>query len=368
MALKSLQCGKNPALDKITEGQNAFKKKLNGGLDALDSLAAAADKQLGFLEDELKSQTPTPESLQEKLADLGSANPLEIEGKVKDIKEKFGGALPDIDSFIGTSIKDPTAKAAAGLKFNVPAVPGVPEVPKFDICKDVPNLELDADGTVIEKAAVAKIANVKNIEAKAVEKTVKDKNKDSSTSGSGVSREEFVEAQSRIIKSWSTFLGTSSRYTESYNNLYHIPALKALSDLNKSNRKEIGIVRKAGFGNSVGKYVKSTTNPDPSVVAFYNKGKALTKIQKFHKSALADLTVLLLNLEALAVRNKITDKELNENGNPKIYDYARLVKFYSEKGDDGLIVIEFAKKVVAHIEEFKNDYILTGKYKQLEQE
>ncbi len=368
MALKSLQCGKNQALDKITEGQNAFKKKLNGGLDALDSLAAEADKQLGFLEDELKSQLPTPESLQEKLADLGSANPLEIEGKVKDIKEKFGDVIGDIDSFISASIVNPVAKAAAGLAHNIDSALGFLEEDSFDICKNVPNLELDADGNVIEKAAVAKIANGKNTEAKAVEKTVNDKNKDSSTSGSGVSREEFVEANQRIIKSWSTFLGTSSRYTESYNNLYHIPALKALSDLNKSSRKESRIVRKAGFGKSVGKYVKNTINPDPSVVAFYNKGKALTKIQRFHKNALADLTVLLLNLEALASKNKITDKELNENGNPKIYDYARLVKFYSEKGDDGLIVIEFAKKVVSHIEEFKNDYILTGKYRQLEQE
>lgn len=367
MALKSLQCGKNEALDKITEGQNAFKKKLNGGLDALDSLAAEADTQLGFLEDELKSQIPTPESLQEKLADLGGGSSLDIAKKVKDIKDKFGDSIGNIDDFISASIVDPVAKAAAGLAHNIDAALGFGDT-SFDICKNVPNLELDADGNVIEKAAVAKIANGNNTEAKAVEKTVKNKNKDSSTSGSGISREEFVEANKKITQGWLTFLGTSSRYTESYNSLYYIPALKALSDLNKSSRKELRIVRKAGFGKNVSTYVKNTTNPDPSVVAYRDKGRALTKIKKFHKNALADLTVLLLNLEALATKNKITDKELNENGNPKIYDYARLIKFYSEKGEDGLVVIEFAKKVVAHIEEFKNDYILVGKYRQLEQE
>ena len=295
MALKSLQCGKNAALDKITEGQNAFKKKLNGGLDALDALAAEADQQLGFLEDELKSQLPTPESLQEKLADLGGTTPLEIEGKVKDIKEKFGDVVDDIDSFISASIIDPVSKAAAGLAHNIDEALGFLEGDSFDICKNVPNLELDADGNVIEKAAVAKIANGKNTEAKAVEKTVKDKNKDASTSGSGVSREEYVQANQQTVVSMRSIVNEGP---DSYNELYALPAQKEFTEFYKANRKANRIVRKAGFSKNVSAYMKNVKDPDPVVVKYYEEGKILQRKKKFHHQVLVDLTHLELHWKA----------------------------------------------------------------------
>lgn len=364
MALKSLQCGKNPALDKITEGQNAFKKKLNGGLDALDSLAAAADKQLGFLEDELKSQTPTPESLQEKLADLDSTNPLEIEGKVKDIKEKFGDSISGIDDFISASIVNPVAKAAAGLAHSIDAALGFDDT-SFDICKDVPNLELDADGNVIEKAAVAKIANGKNTEAKAVEKTVKDKNKDSSTSGSGVSREEFVEANKQTVVSKRSIVNEGP---DSYNELYALPAQKEFTEFYKANKKANRIVRKAGFAKNVSAYMKNIKYPDPIVVKYWHEREILNRKKKFHNQVLVDLTHLGVSLESKALRNNLKPEDTDEKSNTKLFFYADLYKIYDEKGDDGKVVIEFLEKLKAHFEKYKAAYAVQGKYKQLEQE
>jgi hypothetical protein len=365
MALKSLQCGKNQALDKITDGQNAFKKKLNGGLDALDSLAAEADKQLGFLEDELKSQIPTPESLQEKLADLGSASPLEIEAKVKDIKEKFGDVVDDIDSFISASIVDPVAKAAAGLAHNIDAALGFLEGDSFDICKNVPNLELDADGNVIEKAAVAKIANGKNTEAKAVEKTVKDKNKDSSTSGSGVSREEFVEANKQTVVSMRSIINEGP---DSYNELYALPAQKEYTTYKKENRKVLRIVRKAGFASNVTAYMQTVKDPDQVVVKYYEQEKLLEKKKKFHNRVLVDLTHLGVTLESKALRNNLKPEDTDEKSNTKLFRYADLYKMYDEKGDDGKVVLEFIEKLKDHFEKYKAAYVVLGKYKQLEQE
>lgn len=365
MALKSLQCGKNEALDKITEGQNAFKKKLNGGLDALDSLAAEADKQLGFLEDELKSQIPTPESLQEKLADLGSASPLEIEGKVKDIKEKFGDVVDDIDSFISASIVDPVAKAAAGLAHNIDAALGFLEGDSFDICKNVPNLELDADGNVLEKAAVAKIANSKNTEAKAVEKTVKDKNKDASTSGSGVSREEYVKANQQIVVSMRSIVNEGP---DSYNELYALPAQKEFTEFFKANAKNNRIVRKAGFAKDVSAYVKNVKDPDPNVVKYYEEGKILQRKKKFHHQVLVDLTHLGIALESKALRNNLKPEDTDEKSNTKLFYYADLYKIYDKKGDDGKVVLEFIEKIKDHFEKYKTEYAVLGKYKQLEQE
>lgn len=364
MALKSLQCGKNLALDKITEGQNAFKKKLNSGLDSLDALAAEADQQLGFLEDELKSQLPTPESLQEKLADLAGTTPLEVEGKVKDIKEKFGDSIGNIDDFISASIVDPVAKAAAGLAHNIDAALGFGDT-SFDICKNVPNLELDADGNVIEKAAVAKIANGNNTEAKAVEKTVKDKNKDSSTSGSGVSREEFVVANKQTVVSMRLIVNEGP---DSYNELYTLPAQKEFTEFKKANRKANRIVRKAGFAKNVSAYMKKVKDPDPIVVKYFEEDKILNKKKKFHHQVLVDLTHLGVSLESKALRNNLKPEDTDEKSNTKLFYYADLYKIYDEKGDDGKVVIEFIEKLKAHFEKYKSSYVVLGKYKQLEQE
>lgn len=407
-------CGKNESVTALKGQSDGIKAQLKGGLGALDDLAAKADAQLGFIEGNLKSQIPKPENLQEKLAGLNGLSGTAMAEAVAGIKEKFGGALPDIDSFIGASITDPTAKAAAGLKFNVPGVEGltgrqsllggiiaggvaaaagqsdavlgdqsdllndpassltsalpsdptsalagvagVPEVPKFDICAEVPNLELKPGTTeVVEKALVAKTPNIKNEPAPVVVPTLVAKEKEPSQSGSGVSNDAYTEALTKDLKAKSDI--TSAKSDVSFYTTQYRPALDDFKSFVKRDdvKAAAAAAKAAGFGGDVRKYVASGQAPD-NVAQLSIEGRTKqTKVQTI-KKGLIDLGLLYTKITNDLERGNTPDRDKLKND---------VVKKYTDEGEGGKAVVEFTNTVLSIIEKTEGEGVYTtiGKYK-----
>lgn len=422
-------CGKNESVTELKGQADGIKAQLKGGLGALDDLAAKADAQLGFIEGNLKSQIPKPENLQEKLASLNGLSGLAMAEAVAGIKEKFGGALPDIDSFIGASITDPTAKAAAGLKFNVPGIegltgrqsllggiiaggvaaaagqsdavlgdqsdllddptgalrdptgaltsalpsdptsalagalpslpggiPGVPEVPKFDICAEVPNLELKPGTTeVVEKALVAKTPNVKNEPAPVVVPTLVAKEKEPSQSGSGVSNDAYTEALTKDLKAKSDI--TSAKSDVSFYTTQYKPALDDFKSFVKRDdvKAAAASAKAAGFGGDVRKYVESGQAPD-NVAQLSIEGRSKQMKVQTIKKGLIDLGLLYTKITNDLERGNSPDRDKLKND---------VVKKYSDEGEGGKAVAEFTNTVLSIIEKTEGEGVYTtiGKYK-----
>ena len=440
-------CGKNESVTELKGQADGIKAQLKGGLGALDDLAAKADAQLGFIEGKLKSQIPKPENLQEKLASLNGLSGLGMAEAVAGIKEKFGGALPDIDSFIGASITDPTAKAAAGLKFNVPGIegltgrqsllggiiaggvaaaagqsdavlgdqsdllddptgalrnptgaltsalpggvsdlagglpsgvsglagglpsgvsglagalpggiPGAPEVPKFDICAEVPNLELKPGTTeVVEKALVAKTPNVKNEPAPVVVPTLVAKEKEPSQSGSGVSNDAYTEALTKDLKAKSDI--TSAKSDVSFYTTQYRPALDDFKSFVKRDdvKAAAKAAKAAGFGGDVRKYVESGQAPDNvAQLAIEGRSKQM-KVQTI-KKGLIDLGLLYTKITNDLERGNSPDRDKLKND---------VVKNYANDGEGGKAVADFTDTVLSIIEKTEGEGVYTtiGKYK-----
>lgn len=429
-------CGKNESVTALKGQSDGIKAQLKGGLGALDDLAAKADAQLGFIEGNLKSQIPKGDNLQEKLAGLNGLSGTAMAAAVAGIKDQFGGALPDIDSFIGASITDPTAKAAAGLKFNVPGIegltgqqsllggiiaggvaaaagqsdavlgdqsdllddptgalrdptgavtgalpggvsdlagglpsgvsglagavpggiPGAPEVPKFDICAEVPNLEVKPGTTeVVEKALVAKTPNVKNEPAPVVVPTLVAKEKEPSQSGSGVSNDAYTEALTKDLKAKSDI--TSAKSDVSFYTTQYRPALDDFKSFVKRDdvKAAAKAAKAAGFGGNVRKYVESGQAPD-NVAQLSIEGRSKQMKVQTIKKGLIDLGLLYTKITNDLERGNSPDRDKLKND---------VVKKYADDGEGGKAVADFTDTVLSIIEKTEGEGVYTtiGKYK-----
>ena len=119
-------CGNNKALDDLKAKQGELDGLLQSGKDALGDMEAKLNDMKADLES-FKPELPEIDSLQNKLNELlNTTDPLGLIALEAEIKEKFGSAVPDLDSTI--------ANLYSG----------------GDICSLVPNVEAAADGTVKE--------------------------------------------------------------------------------------------------------------------------------------------------------------------------------------------------------------------------
>lgn len=126
-------CGNNKALDDLKAKQGELDGLLQGGKDQL----AAMESKLNDMKADLNSflpELPQVDSLQDKLNKLlNTTDPLGLIALEAEIKEKFGSAVPDLDSTI--------ANLYSG----------------GDVCSLVPNVEASADGTVKEQPTEPKV-------------------------------------------------------------------------------------------------------------------------------------------------------------------------------------------------------------------
>jgi putative chitinase len=156
-------CGINAALDEAKAGIDKLKEKLSAGVESIGDVGALAQTIKDKLGEVNIPKVPSV-NLQQELANLPNLTPDEYAAKVEELKKRFGPAMKDagqdldaiIDKIpkpagIGTDGKDIfaglnalTDKVGAAFRnaqeqlsqLNIESVVG-------DICKDVPNLEVE---------------------------------------------------------------------------------------------------------------------------------------------------------------------------------------------------------------------------------
>lgn len=157
-------CGINAALDEAKAGIDALKSKLSAGVESIGDVGALANTIKNKLSEVNIPQVPSV-NLQQELANLPNLSPDEYAAKVAELKAKFGDAMKasgqnlddiikkipkpagvdgvgDKDIFSGlNALSDKVGAAFRNAqeqlsKLNIESVVG-------DICKDVPNLEVE---------------------------------------------------------------------------------------------------------------------------------------------------------------------------------------------------------------------------------
>jgi len=140
-----MSCGNNQALDDLKAKQAELDGLLAGGKDQLAAMQSKLTAMKADL-DTFKPTIPAVESLQTKVNELlGLSNPIDISGKIAELKEKFGASVPSLDSLLADLGIGPDA-LTSGL-----------DAVKADVCAKIPNVEVKPDGTVKEEPSEPKV-------------------------------------------------------------------------------------------------------------------------------------------------------------------------------------------------------------------
>tara|TARA_R110002096_G_scaffold141109_1_gene295901 strand:+ start:7021 stop:7920 length:900 start_codon:yes stop_codon:yes gene_type:complete len=140
-----MSCGNNQALDDLKAKQAELDGLLAGGKDQLGAMQSKLTAMKADLTS-FKPTIPAVESLQTKVNELlGLSNPIDISGKIAELKEKFGASVPSLDSLI------------ADLGIGPDALTSALDTAKADVCAKIPNVEVKPDGTVKEEPSEPKV-------------------------------------------------------------------------------------------------------------------------------------------------------------------------------------------------------------------
>lgn len=171
-------CGQSAALEEAKAGIDSLKEKIKGGLDSIGDLGAMTETIKAKMAEINPPKAPSV-GLQDELAKLPTLKPDEYAAKVAEIKQKFGSAVPNLDDIIG-KIPKPAGLDAFGEKNifadlqkalgdvgaafqNVQDMIANTSIADVvgDICKDVPNVQVEetvdpVTGAVVVSAPVEK--------------------------------------------------------------------------------------------------------------------------------------------------------------------------------------------------------------------
>jgi|TARA_B100001093_G_scaffold78463_1_gene69594 hypothetical protein len=197
------KCGANEALGALTEKTKDMADTLKDSVD-LDKLQEFKDKAesiKGDIKDKLVSQIPKPKNLQVELEKIkGLKEGLAVGAAVLAIEKDFGKALgAGVLTGALKNVLDPVLQGAAGIAAGAEdAISDALGGKSFDICKNVPNVELDKDGEPVEKALVEAKPNEAAEKPKEVEKTVEDSSTKTSLGGGKYTQSDYYVAKAEI--------------------------------------------------------------------------------------------------------------------------------------------------------------------------
>ena len=144
-------CGNNKALDDLKAKQAELDSLLAGGKDQLGAMESKLNAMKADLES-FKPEIPQVESLQDKLSEAtGLTDPFDKAQSIAEIKEKFGAAVPDLDTILGD------LGLNADFLNMTPAQLLEQAQADVDVCALVPNVEASPDGTVKEQPTEPKV-------------------------------------------------------------------------------------------------------------------------------------------------------------------------------------------------------------------
>lgn len=256
-------CGTNEALKGLTDKTKAMADTLNNAVN-LDELEAFKAKAEGIAEEvkgKLVSQIPKPKNLQTELAALGNlGDAISVGLAVAAIEKDFGKGLgAGVLTGALKNIVPPLLQGAAGVIQGAEdalsgALAGAGK--SFDVCKNVPNLEIDDSGEPVEKAKVeAKAAGPAETPPK-VEPTIVDSTTEPSIGTSKYTNNEYASANADLILAQIDLKKKFKNDTKK-SNLGYKKTLNKFKGYLKKNKKKLAKVTKI---REAGK--KHATNAD----------------------------------------------------------------------------------------------------------
>ncbi len=197
------KCGANEALGALNEKTKEMADTLKDSVDLskLQEFKDKAEAIKGDIKGKLVSQIPKPKNLQAELEKVkGLKEGLAVGAAVLAIEKDFGKALgAGVLTGALKNVLDPVLQGAAGIAAGAEdAISDALGGKTFDICKNVPNLELDENGEPKEKAKVSAKPNEKADKPKEVEKTVEDASQQTSLGGGQYTRTDYYVAKAHI--------------------------------------------------------------------------------------------------------------------------------------------------------------------------
>ena len=205
-------CGTNEALKGLQDKTKEMADNLSSAvdLDKLDEFKAKAEGIADEVKGKLVSQIPKPKNLQVELGKLSQVkDAIGVGLAVAAIEKDFGkGLAAGVLTGALKNIVPPVLQGAAGVIGDAKdAISDALGGKEFDICKNVPNLELDENGEPVEKAKVSGKASEKADPPKELEKTVEDSTKLPSSSGSKYTEDDYRTARVKIYIELNDFKG-----------------------------------------------------------------------------------------------------------------------------------------------------------------
>ena len=249
------KCGANEALGALNEKTKEMADTLKDSVDLskLQEFKDKAEAIKGDIKGKLVSQIPKPKNLQAELEKVkGLKEGLAVGAAVLAIEKDFGKALgAGVLTGALKNVLDPVLQGAAGIAAGAEdAISDALGGKTFDICKNVPNLELDENGEPVEKAKVSAKPNEKADKPKEVEKTVEDAAEKPSSSGGQYTRSDYYQAKGFIAFEYDTLEKGIVKFVEK-DDLGHKKIQKKLDKaykkVEKKYQKAVEIMKKSNY-------------------------------------------------------------------------------------------------------------------------
>ena len=235
-------CGTNEALKGLQDKTKEMADTLTDAvdLDKLEEFKAKAEGIADEIKGKLVSQIPKPKNLQAELAGLSKfKDAIAVGAAVAAIEKDFGkGLAAGVLTGALKNILPPLLQGAAGVITDAKdAISGALGGKEFDICKNIPNLELDDKGEPVEKAKVEAKPNTAAETQPEFEATVVDSTTEPSTSGSQYTEAEYSEAKAHLILEMNDFKGDFNSKAKKNKNSWQ-KLKKVLMKFYKKNKKK----------------------------------------------------------------------------------------------------------------------------------
>ena len=280
----AINCSSNALLDNL----NAKKEALNAKVADLSALGAKAMADIEAKAEDMKAallsmmpEPPVIPNFKKELEALkGKTGAALVKAKAA-FKERWGGALPDVD--IDGLMEKVTAAASLVNNFEEDLndlVSGAASAAqkKFDFCKDVPNIEapkVSADGIV----EVVKVKAAEAIVAADIPKKVAE------VVPTVIEKENEVSSSGLIEKSYSELLNDLAPYRKEIDKLIKpfLPAIKKFSKnekkMSRNKKYQKLIKKKAKSGLKTSEYYNTVASSAEKKLIeekwqYWNEGKA----------------------------------------------------------------------------------------------
>ena len=269
------QCGANEALKGLQDKTKEMADTLTDAVDLekLEEFKAKAEGIADEVKGKLVSQIPKPKNLQVELGKLAEVkDAIGVGLAVAAIEKDFAkGLAAGVLTGALKNIVPPLLQGAAGVVQDAKdAISDALGGKEFDICKNIPNLELDEDGEPVEKAKVEAKPNEKADTQEKVEPTVEDNSKKPSSGGGKITLDEFKALNKEISEGAAAIMDEYNKVgsKEPYGKAFTKQAYLESREKNKANLRNLQFtMNEQGWMDPVDMFINNAM--DEEIIDWY---------------------------------------------------------------------------------------------------